>query len=242
LPFETAIIERYEALWGRPMSSGAVSRLNQKLYRHLEAWRNRAIEGEFAYLDGVILKRSWAWEVRKDSGRSWVLLTARRKIWRDGVAFCATCKSAAELIGQIERIIREIRRRTRVVGAFPDGKSALMLVAARLRHIASTKWGTRRYLVMETLPNPTKQRAAACESDRQPPTRRQCKKSLHYPRHFAASVEPQFTAASNMFIACGPADCELSNAARKLVWLTVTACNCPAAESASFDAISHRFP
>src|SRR4029077_3626065 len=41
----------------------------------------------------------------------------------------------------LERIIREIRRRTRVVGAFPDGHSALMLVAARLRHIASTKWG-----------------------------------------------------------------------------------------------------
>jgi len=42
----------------------------------------------------------------------------------------------------LERIIREIRRRTRVVGAFPDGHSALMLVAARLRHIASTKWGS----------------------------------------------------------------------------------------------------
>jgi len=46
----------------------------------------------------------------------------------------------------LERIMREIRRRTRVVGAFPDGQSALMLVAARLRHIAGTKWGTRRYL------------------------------------------------------------------------------------------------
>ncbi|SHK52988.1 hypothetical protein SAMN02745216_03627 [Desulfatibacillum alkenivorans DSM 16219] len=45
--------------------------------------------------------------------------------------------------------MREIRRRTRVVGAFPDGKSALMLVAARLRHISSSKWGTRRYLNME---------------------------------------------------------------------------------------------
>lgn len=50
-----------------------------------------------------------------------------------------------------ERIMREIRRRTRVVGSFPDGKSALMLVAARLRHIAGTKWGTRRYLSMERL-------------------------------------------------------------------------------------------
>src|SRR5207342_3130639 len=75
LPFETAIIERYrrressveealvemylagvsvrrveditEALWGTRVSSGTVSRLNQKIYRHIEAWRNRAIEGEF---------------------------------------------------------------------------------------------------------------------------------------------------------------------------------------------------
>jgi transposase-like protein len=51
----------------------------------------------------------------------------------------------------LERINREIRRRTRVVGAFPDGQSALMLVAARLRHIAGTKWGTRRYLDMNRL-------------------------------------------------------------------------------------------
>jgi transposase-like protein len=51
----------------------------------------------------------------------------------------------------LERILREVRRRTRVVGAFPDGNSALMLVAARLRHIAGTKWGTRRYLNMKLL-------------------------------------------------------------------------------------------
>ena len=51
----------------------------------------------------------------------------------------------------LERIMREIRRRTRVVGAFPDGRSALMLVAARLRHIAGTRWGTRRYLDMQRL-------------------------------------------------------------------------------------------
>ena len=38
----------------------------------------------------------------------------------------------------LERILREIRRRTRVVGAFPDGQSALTLAAARLRHIAGT--------------------------------------------------------------------------------------------------------
>ena len=51
----------------------------------------------------------------------------------------------------LERLMREIRRRTRVVGAFPDGNSALMLVAARLRHVASTKWGSKRYLQMDRL-------------------------------------------------------------------------------------------
>lgn len=314
LPFETAIIERYrrreasveealvemylagvsvrrveditEALWGTRVSSGTVSRLNQKIYRHIEAWRNRTIEGEFPYLylDGVILKRSWAGEVRnvsvlvaigigtdgfrqilgvaegekedlegwrgflrhlKDRGLQGVrliisdacrgLAEAAAEVFPDAdwqrcvvhfyrnvfshvpngkVAEIARMlkaihaqedrkaaqakateivsrlktlklKSAAELVEQkvgetltyyaypsthwrqirtnnpLERIIREIRRRTRVVGAFPDGKSALMLVAARLRHIASTKWGKRRYLVMETLLNPAKQEAAA---------------------------------------------------------------------------------
>src|SRR5205814_6812848 len=58
-----------EALWGTRVSSGTVSRLNQKIYRHIEAWRNRAIEGEFpyVYLDGVVLKRSWAGEVKNVS-------------------------------------------------------------------------------------------------------------------------------------------------------------------------------
>lgn len=51
----------------------------------------------------------------------------------------------------LERIMREIRRRTCVVGAFPDGRSALMLVAARLRHIVGTRWGTKRYLDMDRL-------------------------------------------------------------------------------------------
>jgi transposase-like protein len=49
----------------------------------------------------------------------------------------------------LERLNREVRRRTRVVGAFPDGKSALMLVCARLRHVAGTQWGSRRYVSMK---------------------------------------------------------------------------------------------
>jgi transposase-like protein len=51
----------------------------------------------------------------------------------------------------LERILKEVRRRTRVVGAFPDGESALMLVAARLRYIASSSWGVKRYLNMDHL-------------------------------------------------------------------------------------------
>jgi putative transposase len=47
--------------------------------------------------------------------------------------------------------MREIRRRTRVVGSFPDGKSALMLVAARVRHIQSTRWGSKVYLNMRLM-------------------------------------------------------------------------------------------
>ena len=51
----------------------------------------------------------------------------------------------------IERLNREIRRRTRVVGTFPDGQSALMLVCARLRHVAGTQWGSKKYMNMKHL-------------------------------------------------------------------------------------------
>src|SRR5215468_1977381 len=95
--FETAIIERYrrressveealiemylagvsvrrveditEALWGTRVSPSTVSDLNKKIYGTIEAWRNRPIEGEhpYVYLDGIVLKRSWAGEVRNVS-------------------------------------------------------------------------------------------------------------------------------------------------------------------------------
>ena len=51
----------------------------------------------------------------------------------------------------LERIMKEIRRRTRVVGAFPDGQSCLNLAAARLRHIAGSNWATRKYMNMAPL-------------------------------------------------------------------------------------------
>lgn len=51
----------------------------------------------------------------------------------------------------LERLNKEIKRRTKVVGIFPDGESALMLVCARLRHVASRDWGNKRYLNMDHL-------------------------------------------------------------------------------------------
>src|SRR6266481_464544 len=95
--FETAIIERYrrressveealiemylagisvrrveditEALWGTRVSPSTVSNLNKKIYAKIEAWRNRRIEDEhpYLYLDGIVMKRSWAGEVRNVS-------------------------------------------------------------------------------------------------------------------------------------------------------------------------------
>jgi transposase-like protein len=97
VPFETAIIERYrrressveealiemylagvsvrrveditEALWGTRVSPSTVSNLNKKIYAKIEAWRNRRIEGEhpYLYLDGIVMKRTWAGEVRNVS-------------------------------------------------------------------------------------------------------------------------------------------------------------------------------
>src|ERR1700731_4515418 len=95
--FETAIIERYrrhessveealiemylagvsvrrveditEALWGTRVSQATVSNLNKKIYATIEGWRNRAITGAhpYLYLDGIVLKRTWAGEVRNVS-------------------------------------------------------------------------------------------------------------------------------------------------------------------------------
>jgi transposase-like protein len=313
LPFETQIIERYrrressveealvemylagvsvrrveditEALWGERVSPSTVSELNQKIYAQIDAWCQRPIEGEHAYvyLDGIWLKRSWGGEVKnvavlvaigvradgyreilgvaegaKEDTESWrnflrqlkqrglggvklvvsdkclglvealgefypeaawqrcvvhfyrnVFMVVPRSKVKEVAAMLKAIHAqedrqaarekaaavveklvslrlgqAAEIVRQgvdetlaymafprehwtrlrtnnvLERIMREIRRRTRVVGAFPDGRSALMLVAARLRHIAGTKWGLRCYLDMERLREPVESEAS----------------------------------------------------------------------------------
>ena len=63
----------------------------------------------------------------------------------------------------LERSMKEIRRRTQVVGAFPDGQSCLNLAAARLRHIASGKWYARKYMSMTPLYQEQKQTHGAVE-------------------------------------------------------------------------------
>ena len=74
-----------QALWGTWVSASTVSDLNQKIYKHIEAWRSRPIEGEhpYVYLEGIVLKRSWAGEVRNVSvlGRSAWLRAAFARYW-----------------------------------------------------------------------------------------------------------------------------------------------------------------
>ena len=77
--------------------------------------------------------------------RAMKLKEAAKKV-EDGIEEALTyCDFPSEhirtnnVINVIERLNREIRRRTRVVGTFPDGNSALMLVGVRLRHVAGTR-------------------------------------------------------------------------------------------------------
>ena len=302
--FETAIIERYkrrecsveealiemylagvsvrrveditETLWGTKVSSGTISNLNQKAYKHIEEWRQRPLTGEYpyVYVDGIYLKRCWGGEIQnvsvlvaigvnkdgfreilgaaegmKEDKESWLnfftwlksrgltgvrlvvgdkclgmlesipVVFPEAKYQRCTVHFyrnvftvtpktkmkqvtlmlkaihaqeskeaaqekaasiaaklremklLSAAKKVEESVGETltymdfptehwsrirtnnltERVNREIRRRTRAIGAFPDGNSALMLVCARLRHVAASEWGSKRYMDMEHL-------------------------------------------------------------------------------------------
>lgn len=90
----------------------------------MDAWRTRPLSGGYPYLfvDGIYLKRSWG----------------------------GSYENIAAMVA-IERLNREVRRRTRAVSTFPNGKSALMLVTARLKCIVENEWGRRRYLDVSLL-------------------------------------------------------------------------------------------
>jgi transposase-like protein len=85
-------------------------------------------------------------------------LNKKAYVYEDGIeetlTYCDFPSNTGRGFGRthvIERLNREIRRRTRVVGCFPDGNSALMLVCARLRHVAGTQWDNQKYMNMKHL-------------------------------------------------------------------------------------------
>ncbi len=175
---EEALIEMYlagvsvrrveditEALWGSKVSPATISDLNKKAYVHIEDWRNRPLQGgryPYVYVDGIYLRRNWGGEYENVAVlvaqlREMKLKEAAKKV-EDGIEETLTyCDFPSEHWTRIrtnnvmERLNREIRRRTRVVGCFPDGNSALMLVCARLRHVAGTQWGNKKYMNMKHL-------------------------------------------------------------------------------------------
>lgn len=87
IQFETAIIERYkrrkcsveealiemylagvsvrrveditELLWGTKVSSGIISNLNQKAYKHIKKWRQRPLTGEYPYYEHGGIYSRW---------------------------------------------------------------------------------------------------------------------------------------------------------------------------------------
>ena len=146
-----------EALWGSKVSPATISELNKKAYVHSEDWRNRPLQGgryPYVYVDGIYLRRNWGAEyenvailvaiaANEDGFRE--VLGAAEGMKEDKASWVSFfqltyCDFPSEHWARIrtnnviERLNREIRRRTCMVGTFPDGNSALMLVCAQLRH------------------------------------------------------------------------------------------------------------
>src|SRR2546429_416296 len=158
--FETAIIERYrrressveealiemylagvsvrrveditEALWGTRVSPSTVSDLNKKIYGTIEAWRNRPIEGEhpYVYLDGIVLKRSWAGEVRNVS--LLVAIAVNGEGYREILGICEGAKEE----GGLERV-PQASQGTRVEGYPADHFGCLHWAGRERRRVLS---------------------------------------------------------------------------------------------------------
>ena len=171
---EEALIEMYlagvsvrrveditEALWGSKVSPSTISELNKKAYRNIFS----VVPKSKVKLVAKMLKVIHAQESKKaarekakavvEELRAMKLKEAAKKV-EDGIEETLTYAdfpsehwTRIRTNNVIERLNREIRRRTRVVGCFPDGNSALMLVCARLRHVAGTQWGSKKYMNMK---------------------------------------------------------------------------------------------
>lgn len=147
LTFETAIIERYKRREAWIEESLIEMYLAGVSMRRIEditeaLWGTRVSSGTVSNLNKKAYENIEAW---RNKIRGMILETLTY------YNFPAHHWRKIRTNNTLERIMREIRRRTRVVGAFPDGHSALMLSAARLRHIAGTKWGLQRYMDMDEM-------------------------------------------------------------------------------------------
>jgi hypothetical protein len=105
-----------EALWGTRVSPSTVSDLNKKIYGTIEAWRNRPIEGDhpYVYLDGIVLKRSWAGEVRNVS--LLVAIGVNERGYREILGICEGAKAAFDIeqgVDALHRLQRDWRDRRR---------------------------------------------------------------------------------------------------------------------------------
>lgn len=155
-----------QLLWGERMPSQTLSDKLKKICREIDEWRKRPLESEYPYVfvDGVWHKRSWGGHVENVSVlvAIGVSMEGRREVIAvdEGVGetttyllpeFPANHGIKLRTNNMIERLNKEIRRRTRVVGSFPDSNSALMLVCARIRYVTSRSWSDRRYMDMSRL-------------------------------------------------------------------------------------------
>lgn len=141
-PWQRCVVHFYRNVW-TTVPSGKVKEVAAML-KAIHAQEDRAAAEQKAEL---VVKKLRALKLNKAAE----LVAAGVAETLSYYAFPAEHWRSLRTNNPLERLNREIRRRTRVVGAFPDGQSALMLVAARLRHVAGTKWGTRRYLDMNRL-------------------------------------------------------------------------------------------
>ena len=67
----------------------------------------------------------------------------------------------------LERLFREVKRRTKVVGVFPDVTSCLMLATARLRWTEEKCWNKRRYVDIDLLLEDLVQRHEEAKTSKQ---------------------------------------------------------------------------
>ena len=81
----------------------------------------------------------------------------------------------------------EARRRTQVVDSFPDGRAAPMLVAARLRHVSGSKWGTRRYLDLDLLRHHLQEAGGELKNSLNPAPESKCENGGHHRSRFSRS-------------------------------------------------------